>query len=383
MHLADITMFYARRGGGVARYLGAKHRWLARQPELRHSVVVPRRAALPGPLPLCGARGLSLPLGGGYRFPLTRAWGRDTLCRLAPDVIEAGDPYVLAWAALEAGQTLGVPVVGFYHSDLPRLIGMRAGKTAAKLARRYVGLLYSQFDLVLAPSRVMVQQLALAGVRAVHQPLGVDTTLFHPGLRDSGLRRELGLAPGTRLLVHVGRAAREKNLDLLAESFARLGRPYHLLLVGSEVSDLGGRGRHAGNITCLSYRNSVRDVARIIASSDAFVHAGDKETFGLVVLEAYACGVPVVGMAAGGVGELVSEATGQRVARCDAGALAEAIHGLYARDPHALGLNARTYAEQYDWNAVLPRLLLKYEHLRTGMAVSDPAAEPTLAHVER
>lgn len=69
-----------------------------------------------------------IPFGNGYRFPLRRGGWVSTLLALQPDVIEAGDPYITAWAALDAGRKLDVPVLGFYHSDLPRLITNRLGE---------------------------------------------------------------------------------------------------------------------------------------------------------------------------------------------------------------------------------------------------------------
>jgi hypothetical protein len=111
VHIADITMFYAPTSGGVRTYLEQKQRHFASHAGIRHSVLVPgkrleRRGAfltLPAP-----------PLGWtGYRLPLRGARWTQELCRLQPDLIEAGDPYRLAWAALAAGQRLGVPVSVF------------------------------------------------------------------------------------------------------------------------------------------------------------------------------------------------------------------------------------------------------------------------------
>ena len=185
VHIADITMFYAPTSGGVRTYLEYKQRYLATQSGIRHSVLVPgkrleRQGAfhtLPAP-----------PLGWtGYRLPLRGARWTQELCRLQPDLIEVGDPYRLAWAALAAGQRLGIPVIGFYHSDLPRLVDSRFGSGARRLAERYVRNLYTRFQEVLAPSRVMARQLHAIGVeRVTVQPLGVDTQAFNPGPCRSG-----------------------------------------------------------------------------------------------------------------------------------------------------------------------------------------------------
>ncbi|MBK8163543.1 MAG: glycosyltransferase family 1 protein [Gammaproteobacteria bacterium] len=364
MHITDITMFYAPQSGGVRTYLTAKHRALTAMPGVRHSIVVP--GAADGEADgIHTVAAPPIPYGNGYRCPLrTGAWRR-RLERLRPDVIEAGDPYRLAWAALAAGDRLGVPVVGFYHSDLPRLVGARFGDAWGGLAAAYVRRLYARFDLTLAPSRVMADYLESLGVpRVAVQPLGVDTTLFHPAKRDAGLRRELGLSGRTRLLVFAGRGAREKNIPVLLETLQRLGPHYHLLLIGPgmPVRDI------PANVTvCPRYHDGAA-LSRWLASADAFIHAGAQETFGLVVLEAMASGLPVIGVNAGAVAELVAPGTGLLAQRADAPALAEAVEYLSALDLAAMGRLARARIEaHWSWDCVFRQLLARYAGLiRSG-----------------
>jgi alpha-1,6-mannosyltransferase len=227
-----------------------------------------------------------------------------------------------------------------------------------------VATLYKRFDLVLAPSRTMVESLRTLGVeRVALQPLGVNTRLFHPRRRDPNLRLTLGLRNDTRLLLFAGRFAREKNIPVLLDALQRLGPRYHLLLVGG-----GGRLRLPANVTRYPYIGSEDALARLMASCDAFVHAGDKETFGLVILEAMACGVPVVGVAAGGVGELVDETVGMPAARSDPQLLAQAVAALFERDLRLLGQRCRERVEAgYSWDQVLHTLLESYQRL-TGSA---------------
>jgi alpha-1,6-mannosyltransferase len=94
------------------------------------------------------------------------------------------------------------------------------------------------------------------------------------------------------------------------------------------------------------------------------VHPGDQETFGLVVLEAMACGVPVLGVQAGGVAELVKPDTGMLVKPDSPAAMAEGIEALYQKDLATLGANARRKVMQhYDWNIVIPQLIAQYGNL--------------------
>jgi alpha-1,6-mannosyltransferase len=360
MHVADVTMFYAPQGGGVRRYIEAKRQWLRGLAGCTHSLLVPKARRAPAEADTIGLPSVPLPFSNGYRMPLGRTPAARTLVRLRPTVIEAGDPYMLAWASLAAGNSLAAPVVAFCHSDMPRLLGRHYGARAERIAALYCGRLYRRFDLVLAPSRTMTERLHGWGVgNAIHQPLGVDVDVFHPRRRDASLKRRLGLPARSRLLVYAGRFAPEKNLEVLVEAMRRVGPGHIALLVGA-----GKAPAHLPpNVRVLSYVSAREELAALLASCDAFVHAGDQETFGLAALEAMACGIPVVGANAGGIAELVQPGAGLLVPPRDARALANGIHELFARDRAAMGVDARRLAQGYAWPAVLHSILGHYAAL--------------------
>lgn len=356
MHIADITMFYAPASGGVRTYLDAKHRRLGLAPNVRHSLLIPGPVArhengvheVPAP---------PLPFGNGYRFPLRLAPWCNVLHELQPDLIEVGDPYLTAWAALGARRRLDVPVIGFYHSDLPLLVSNRMGNWFTPNVEAYVSKLYGNFDRVLAPSQVMAHKLRSLGVGNVHvQRLGVDLNTFHPERRDPNLRAELGLADDTRLLVFAGRGSREKNLPVLLDCIQRLGKPWHLLLVGSHMP-----ANVPDNVTVFGEFRPASEVARLLASADLLVHAGDQETFGLVILEAMASATPVVAVAAGAFTEIVDPACGQLCTPGDGAAMARAVQEVFERGSENLGRQARRHVEQhYSWDSVVSGLLDHY-----------------------
>lgn len=376
MHLVDITMFYAAEGGGVSTYLNAKAAWLAQRSRVRHTILstnVDNRDGTPALLRVPAA---AVPGMHGYRVPLTVGAPARLMLGLQPDLIEAGDAFHAAWAALRVRRRLGVPAVAFYHSDLPRLVHERFGHGARRAAGAYLAHLYRQFDLVLAPSRLMVQQLAAIGVQgARHQPLGIDIHTFSPQRRNEALRQELGLAPDTRLLVYAGRFTAEKKLAVLIDAVRKLGPPYHLLLVGG-----GGEVPRCAHASVIGFQRDQCVLARLLASCDVLVHPGDCETFGLIVPEAMACGLPVVGTRGGSVAELIDDSTGIVVPPNSVDGLAVGIEAIYGRDLAGMARAAsRKAREQYDWNRIMPQLMNRYAGLLASRARADLEAERVCA----
>jgi alpha-1,6-mannosyltransferase len=372
MRLVDTTLFFSPTSGGVRRYLTAKHDWLRAHSAHDHSLLVPGTTTRLQPGGISTIAGWKVPGTFNYRLPLSpRRWVR-MLEALEPDLIEVGDVFHPAWCASGVASRRDIPLVAFCHSNLPHLVGRRFGRAAERALGAYLRNVYARFDLVMAPSRLMCENLGRMGVqRTVLQPLGVDTTIFAPHRRTLDLRRTLQLSDRTRLLVYAGRFSGEKNVDVLHAALRLLGDQYHLLLIGGGV-----HGRPAANITVLPYRRDSIELATWIASCDALVHAGCSETFGLVIIEALACGRPVVAARAGAVPEHVDQSVGMLAPPRDARGMAEAIAALFERDLAALGLAARARAlQRYTWSHTL-QLLLSHYALAGGPAVAP--AQPTL-----
>lgn len=371
--LVDTTMLFAPRSGGVKRYLLAKRDWVAaHRPRVRHNLVLPGRKDAHDGQGLWSIYTAPLPFGKGYRWPVSKTAWMERLIRRRPTLIEAGDPYTPGLAALRAGEALGVPVVGFCHTDLPALAALHLGEWAEEPVRRRWSKIYSQFDAVLAPSRFVAQRLQEAGVaKAQALTLGVDVGLFRPDLADrAALRARLGVPADHRLLVFAGRPAREKRIDVMVEAVERLDPGTTLLLVGA-----GEAAPPSDRVIGLPYVQDSTSLARLLASCDGFLHANPDEPLGLVVLEALACGLPVVGVRSGGVAETVDSEVGELAEASEPGALAEAIDALFARDLTEVSRRARARAvARHSWDAVFESLMAVYAGL-TG----DPNFESGLA----
>jgi alpha-1,6-mannosyltransferase len=312
--------------------------------------------------------------------PLRRAAVARLLDRLQPDLIEAGDPYRLAWSVLDAAERRGVPALAFCHSNpmalatrSVELLGLgRVGAAAERACAAYLSRLYRRFDLVLAPSEWMNRQLRELGVpNACQQALGVEGAVFHPGRRDFRWRRSAGLPQQSRVLVYVGRFALEKRLQALADAVDRLGPPYLLLAVGT-----GPMPPRGDRVRVVPWQHDKSLLARLLASADGFVHAGDQETFGLSALEAMACGTPVALRKAAGLAELVEGGCGVGVESDSPQAWAAGIEAMFDSAREQRVRKARQRAEEHDWTRVLPELERKY---RSVMQVRRQGAGEALA----
>ncbi len=362
MHVVDATLFFSPTSGGVKRYLLAKHEWMHAHTNWRHSLVVPGESPSHAPGDISHVAGNRVPGAFNYRLPLNPLrWSR-AIDALEPDLIEVGDAFHPAWAASRVAQRRGIPLIACYHSNFPQLAGRRLGMSVQKFIEWYVRVTYERCALVLAPSKYTCDYLHGIGVtHATTQPLGVDVDTFHPSRRGRDLLGELGLPRGTRLLAYAGRFSAEKNIPVLVDAFSRLGDPYHLLLIG------GDQSVREGNVTRIPYCRDNQQLASYFASVDAFVHAGVHETFGLVVLEAMACGRPVVAMRAGALPELVEDGVGvlaqpHEDAGLAAANLAGAIDALYQRDLEPVGAAARRHVEaNYSWTRALQALMGRYQ----------------------
>jgi alpha-1,6-mannosyltransferase len=362
MHVVDATLFYSPTSGGVKRYLNAKHEWMRAHTNWRHSLVVPGESSTFAPDDVSMIQGGRVPGAFNYRLPLNPLrWSR-AIEALEPDLIEVGDAFHPAWAAACVAQRRGIPLIGFYHSNFPELAGRRLGRAVQKFIEWYVKLTYERCTQVLAPSRYICGYLHDIGVsHATYQPLGTDVETFSPARKQRDLRAELALPHDSRLLVFAGRFAGEKNIPVLLEAFRLLGARYHLLLIGSD------RTERRDNVTRLPYCRDNHALASYFSAADAFVHAGVHETFGLAILEAMACGRPVVAMRAGAVPELLDERAGCLVdPHADPGRaaanIAEAVAALYERDLDAVGQVAREHVvANYSWTRALQGLMTRYQ----------------------
>jgi len=384
LKICDLTQFYSPVSGGVKRYLHEKIAYIEKHSSRdQHVLIVPGQKTK---VDVCGRsriysiRSPLISRTGRYRALVNlRAVGQ-ILRREHPDIIESGDPYQLGWGAVRTGRALNIPVVGFYHSHFPeaylrasaKLLGKRAAGRVMKLSRGYVRRLYNRFAATLVASNQLAQVLREWGVRNVHVvKLGVNIDIFGPDERDrASIRRSLGVEPGRKLLLYVGRLAKEKNTARLFKAFAMLNERepdgFHFLVIGEgpQRKQLLKLQKQHRNVSWIRYCAEPRELAGYYRGADLFVHPGVQETFGLVALESQTCGTPVVGIRGSAMDDLIFHDQSAWARENRAASLAATIDLMSKKDLRKLGAEAsRTAARLHAWPQVFDRLFCIYREV--------------------
>jgi glycosyltransferase involved in cell wall biosynthesis len=203
---------------------------------------------------------------------------------------------------------------------------------------------------------------------------GVDATLFHPSRRSAATRHPYGLAESTLVLLYVGRISAEKNLGVLAETAAALP-DCRLLIAGDGPERVALEATMPDNVIFTGMLHGDH-LAAVYAAADVFVFPSLTETFGQVVQEAMASGLPVVAMRSGGVQDIVRHGlTGLLCQPDDLNAWLVAVRSLVdgRRTRRLMSLRARHYAEEQRWESLFDRLLAYYAEPMGGVSANVAA----------
>ena len=294
------------------------------------------------------------------------------------DVFHAHHPFLLGASARRLAREARRPFVFTNHTLYDRYahyVPLPHG-AVARSAVRWSARFADTADLVLTPSDFVARRLRAQGVRRPIEvvPTGIDLEHFRPGAR-AAARRMLSLGPDERVLLYVGRLDREKNLEFLVDAVARLRTTgLRLLLVGRgtqapalrRIAAKRGLGDH------LEFRGGVAPerLPDYYRAANAFVFASTTETQGLAVLEAMACGLPVVAIRASGIEEVVTDGVSGLLVPEDGDAFAAAVDQIMADEDLGakLATGGREAASAFGATVVAERLLRAYRRARGACA---------------
>ncbi|MGE5927762.1 MAG: glycosyltransferase family 4 protein [Gemmatimonadota bacterium] len=303
-----------------------------------------------------------------WAFPRHRALVADARA-FRPDVVHVATEFALGLAGIRVARDLGLPVVASAHTDYEQYAARYHVDWAVRPGWRYLRWFYGQAERVLCPSRIYEEHLQSRGIRRTGVwSRGVDTAAFNPAWRDDAYRAGIGAEPGDPVVTYVGRLAREKNLDLLLEAWERVALRHpraRLALVGRgplerEIRERSIPGVHLAGLL------SGSALSAAYASADIFAFPSVTETFGNVLLEAMASGLPSIVAAAGGVLEFTEHGmNGWLVEPNSVEAIAGALDRLLT-DPalrQRIAANALATAAARRWDLIDDQLIAEYRRV--------------------
>ncbi|MEO7168017.1 MAG: glycosyltransferase [Chthoniobacterales bacterium] len=266
-------------------------------------------------------------------------------------------PGPIGLTGLLAAKMLNLETSGIYHTDFPQYIRILTEDSFLEsLAWKYMHWFYGQLDTIFVNSEQYRQSWIDRGIDAAKikiLPRGLDTHLFTPGRSEPDFWKQFGSdGDGVRLLF-VGRVSKEKDLDILVQAFRNLRQdnvPVQLSVVGhgpfsKELAEILPEACYTGYLTGT-------ELAKAYASSDLFVFPSTTDTFGNVIIEAQAAGLPVIVSDIGGPRELVSEGVNGLITKArDVGDFTRAIRRLVEDEPlrKEMSAAARRSVEDRSW----------------------------------
>jgi len=312
----------------------------------------------------------------------------------APEVIHLHEPFQMAYFARLYARQRGVPCILTVHA-LPTLLsalvpGMQNFQQAVeKSLWKYATLVSHQFDALVTPTETISEMVAeRTGVRPRVVSGGVDLRIFHPApLRSqmaTRVREELGIREGAQIILHVGRLDAGKNVQVIIRAagltIRESPKDVHLLCVGDgcERPNLVKLAQELGIADNCHFPGYIADpdrLAAIYGIADLFCMASEIETQGLVLLEATACGLPLVAVKATSMHEIVHDGVnGFLVPAGEVRSMAEAMTAIL-RDPglaKKMGLASRQASFAHDFNLTVDA----YEEIYLT-TIKDRAAQKT------
>ena len=232
-------------------------------------------------------------------------------------------------------------------------------------------------DRIIAASEsergTLVEHYGASPARIAIVPCGVDTEQFRP-LDRAAARRMLGLEADLPVLLFVGRIEPLKGIDVLVRAASQLESGYQLLVVGGDAKDarkkaeLQRLSHELGVVGNIRFVDAVphEELPIIYNAADVCIVPSYYESFGLVALEAMACGVPVIASRVGGLKETVRDGQDGFLVpwRCPE-PFAERVDLLLTNEPlrASMGEEARRAAEAYTWSAVAEQIEDVYHDL--------------------
>ena len=328
MRIAVFTDAYFPQVNGVSKYLEEMQKYMENY-DIAYQLFVPREPIDMETTNITSFYGMTFPL-----YPeLKISWPsnariKHALDKFSPDIVYLATPLSIGKAGLKYARKNGVPVVSTYHTNFPQYLHYYHLDYLQRPVWKYLQWFHSFSKINICPSGETIEQLQNHGIGNLFLcNNGIDCAAFSPEIRSEQLRNRW-TTEREMLLLYVGRVSPEKDLNVLIRAVELLNDEqvaYKLLIVGDGPSRKSLQEQNLKNIIFTGYKSG-RLLQEIYASADIFVFPSRTETFGNVILEAMASGLPVVAAYAGGNKEsLMDGFNGLTFAPGDEKAMADCI----------------------------------------------------------
>ena len=316
---------------------------------------------------VCNFKGITTSLAPKSRLAFPAFWEIDGICdSFKPDIVHVTTELGIGFRGMRYALTRNIPLVMSFHTDFSNYLKYHNLEAIRSFVENYLSWFHSFSARTLAPSRHTLEELFRKGYRNLGLwSRGIDTSCFNPGYRSEEVRNELG--KGKFIFLYVGRLSREKNLDMLLNAADGIERHFPgkaaFVFTGDGPYAEAIRSRRLPNVVCTGFKRG-RDLSAIYASADCFAFPSGTETFGNVVLEAMASGLPVAAVASGGVTDfLIHNQNSLLCAADNQDAFTENLVSIM-KDKNLksrLASNAKKTALSRDWSRIFDGLIETYE----------------------
>jgi glycosyltransferase involved in cell wall biosynthesis len=284
-----------------------------------------------------------------------------------PDIAHFIHPVMIGVPGMMMAKRMGIPTLASFHLDLAQMAVHHNLGFMRPMADYLTRLIFNWADYALAPSKLVQQELLDLGVRDVGLwKRGVDAERFNPRYKSSDMRYRLSDGnPDDVLLLYVGRLSQEKKVEQFRPVLDAIPNA-RLALVGDGPYREELEHIFAGTKTNFVGYLHGEELSQAYASADAFVFASALETFGLVVVEAMAAGLPVISSRVGGIPDVVQEAKNGYT--FDVGDIDGLIRGVQKTVENRermvqMGVDARAFAETQTWGHMMDEVIEHYARL--------------------
>lgn len=317
--------------------------------------------------PIIGVPGVTMPLYPELKIGPPTLHTYQQFKAFKPDLAHCIHPFLIGGFGLLMAKRLDIPKVASFHLDVARLTHHFKIGFVAPAANRLTRMLFNWADYSLAPSRLIQREMIELGIRNVGLwGRGVNAERFNPAYKNAEMRYQLsGGNPDDTILLYVGRLSSEKRLEDLRPLLDALPNT-RLAFVGDGPARAQLESYFAGTRTTFMGFMQWEALSQAYASGDIFVFPSALETFGLVVVEAMAAGLPVVASRVGGVADVVQEGrTGYTFEVGDIQAMIEGVRQIAVSKERRveMGQIARAFAETQTWPAMMDEVVDLYVRL--------------------